>query len=178
MANNCFYDMKIVGDTKEAVDEFVGMLTYENQDRYFARIFDADVYERTEINGKYTAKVSGDCAWSVHSCMCDGMFTYYDKGRDDKLTCLSVETERLGLTVEIYSEEPGVGFAEHYIYQNGDCLLEDEVDLAEYWWDDGSSLEEFLDEYGLNDLNDEQLNQLKEEGYIVIGGYGKIEFSI
>lgn len=178
MANNCFYDMKIVGTSKENVDEFISMLTYDNQERYFARIFSADVYEETEIDGKYTAKVSGDCAWSVYSCMCDGVFTYYDKGRDEHLTCLAVETERLDLSVEIFSEEPGVGFAEHYLYKNGDCIIEDEVELAEYWWDQGESLEEFLDANGLNDLDEEQLRFLETEGYITIGGYGRIEFSI
>ena len=172
MANNCLYTMKVIGDSKENVDAFVAMLTYENQERYFARIFSADPYDEEEKNGRYSVMVAGDCAWSVHSCMCSGPWSYYSQGNNGDLTNLEIETERLGLTVEIFSQEPGVGFAEHYIYDKGKCLVEDEVEFAEYWYDN-DSLDDFAEEYGL-ELTPEQIRQIEEYGYLTIGGYDEV----
>ena len=176
MANNCLYTMKIIGNSKENVDKFVGMLTYENKDKYFARIFSADPYDAEEKNGRYSIKVAGDCAWSVHGCMCGGPWSYYEarSATDEHLTNLHWATGELGLTVEIFSQEPGIGFAEHYIYDNGKCLVEEETDFQEYW-DDGEfdSIEDFMDEYGL-DLPPEKIRQLEEEGYVTIGGFDEV----
>ena len=42
--------------------------------------------------------------------------------------------------MEAWSEEPGIGFQEHYIYNKGDCI-EDECVDAEFW--DSCLLEEY-----------------------------------
>lgn len=82
-------------------------------------------------------KVFGDCAWSVYCCMCEGSYTYYTDSHesDPKLTCLREATEELQLEVEIKSEEPGMGFWEHFHYKNGECLCNDTGDLMSEGFD-------------------------------------------
>lgn len=173
MANNCGYDMKVVAERPEDLDEFLSMMTYSHpEEKYFARIFEAYPYNEHEEDGKYVMYISGDCAWSVYSCMCSGPFTYYDDNAKNgsKITNLAIETKRLKLKVEIFSEEPGVGFAEHIIFDNGKQLLMEETDLAEYWNNDELPVEEFEAEYNL-ELTEEQKDLLIENGYVTVGGY-------
>ena len=172
MANNCVYNLKVIGDTKKSVEEFIQMMTYSHPSgRYFARFFSADPEPIEENNGRYSTKVFGDCAWSVYSCMCDGPSTYYRDLPGGELTCLQIETRRLGLTVEVFSEEPGIGFAEHYIFHKGKWLVNEERDFHEYWLDDDfDSIDDFMKEYEL-DLSPEQIEFLEENGYVQIGGF-------
>ena len=132
MANRCDFRM-IVRGKGENVETFYKYLTYyEGSPKYFARIFDANIDSETfDENGIKTMKLYGDCAWSVYSCMCEGSYTYYtdSHGTDPKLTCLREATEELQLEVEIKSEEPGMGFWEHFHYKNGECLCDDTGDL-------------------------------------------------
>ena len=176
MANKCYYNMKIVGATQEAVDEFIQMLDYSHPDgKFFARIFEAYPYTSYEENGNYVTQVTGDCAWSVYSCMCGGAFTYYDDNAKttEKITNLAIETKRLGLKVEIFSQEPGIGFAEHIIFDNGHQILSEETDYSEYYNYDDLTLEEFEQEYGVT-LTEEQKCQLADEDYIAVGGYDEV----
>lgn len=173
MANNCIYTMKVIGNSREDVNAFVDMMTYENKERYFARIFSADPYDEEEKDGRYSVMIAGDCAWSVYSCMCSGPWSYYGQGNNSDLTNLEIETKRLGLTVEIYSQEPGIGFAEHFIYDNGNCLVGEETDFSEYWNDEFETTEEFMEEYGL-DLTPTQCDELEENGYVTIGGFDEV----
>lgn len=133
MANWCDFRMMVRGK-KDNVDTFYKYLTdYENSKKYFARIFCADIdSESADDNGIKTMKLSGDCAWSVYSSMCEGVYTYYTENRstDPKLTCLREATQELQLEVEIRSEEPGMGFWEHIHYKDGECLCDETGDLA------------------------------------------------
>lgn len=174
MTNNCLYTMKVIGNSEKDIDTFVGMLTYENMEKYFSRIFSADPYDKVCENNRWSVMVAGDCAWSVYSCMCDGDYTYYTSRGDTHLTNLAEATEELGLVVEIFSQEPGIGFAEHYIYDNGECLVSAEEDYQEYWNDgEFDTAQEFMEEYDL-DLSEEQIRQLEEEGYVSIGGFDEV----
>lgn len=173
--------MKVVAERPEDLDEFLSMMNYTHPEgRYFSRIFEAYPWDRHEENGKYVMCISGDCAWSVYSCMCGGAFTYYDdnstKGNVE-VTNLAIETKRLNLKVEIFSQEPGIGFAEHIIFDNGCQLLSDEADLVEYWNDEGLSVEEFEKANKLHLTNDQQ-EELIMNGYVIIGGYSSEEFTI
>ena len=132
MANICEFDMMVRGKP-EGVDTFYRYLTdYDNSPKYFARIFSAEIdSESVSVEGIKSAKIFGECAWSVYSCMCDGNFTYYNDSTDQKLTCLRWVTKELNLEVEIRSTESGMGFWEHIHYKDGECLCEDCGDLPE-----------------------------------------------
>lgn len=138
MANWCDFRMMVRGKS-ESVDTFYKYLTdYDHSPKYFARIFDANIdSESVDDGGLKTMKVFGDCAWSVYSCMYEGSYTYYTDSHesDPKLTCLREATEELQLEVEIKSEEPGMGFWEHFHYKNGECLCNDTGDLMSEGFD-------------------------------------------
>lgn len=174
MANNCYYDMKVVGEPK-AVQEFIRCMRYEEEYKEdgLGRIFDCEVIDgsnfenSTKING--WAVVAGDCAWSVK---CSMMKEYIARRN------LESETARLGLCVEVFSEELGFEFQEHIIVDKGLVTLDDSVDVEEYCLDDldEEEIQELVEDFG---ITREQLFEEAEEGYYKHGGYANFgEFTI
>lgn len=115
MANNCFYEMKVVGE-KNAVQEFVQLLRWDKQikGKGLGRTYSAQVYDDSIVNDSngraYTElRLCGDCAWSVDGAM-------IRTGNDPSLLS---ETLRLNLAVEVFSSESGEHFQEHYIISQG-----------------------------------------------------------
>ena len=131
--------------------------------RHMFRVFETYVNRnKDEPNASY---LSGYCAWSVYSCMFGTPHTYYDDFITEKYgnkyigfmgTTLPDESRRLNLKIELYSEEPGCGFMEHYLIDNGEILIEDCVDY-----------EEVLDEEGL------EAGEIK-----IIGGFENRNYNI
>lgn len=111
MANNCEYSMKIVG-SKWARDKFMKKLMDYDEKNHFFRIFSA---YPTDVDGEDATLIYGDCAWSIETCCRAGG---YSKGVD----LLEVNTRDLKLKLEVFSTEPGCGFQEHYIYDNGEMV--------------------------------------------------------
>ena len=155
MPNYCNYSMEISGKPAD-VDEFVKIIQADykykdgicNVERHLWRVFSADAYDEKISNGIKTTCVSGDCAWSVSSCMTgEGYQADYP---DRNGTTLQEESKRLNLAIEVYSEEPGVGFMEHYLYIDGEEIYNECVDWNEYWPDDFDSVEEMNEECGTN----------------------------
>ena len=130
MANICSFSMMVRGKSED-VDIFYKYLTdYDNSPKYFARIFSAEIESDSVSDGTRTVRISGDCAWSVYSCMCEGEHTYYSDGYDEKLTCLREATKELNLEAEVRSTEPGLNFWEHYHYKDVECLCDEEGELS------------------------------------------------
>ena len=141
MPNYCDYEMKIKG-SKEAINRVVNCLKAEYnygagkpEHKHFFRIFEAYVDDEMEKNddGTFTQFVSGYCAWSVYSCMCSGEHTYYsdckdDFGKDFMGTTLFEQSE--DCEIEVFSEEDGMEFSEHYIFKKGRCVLDDCVKIS------------------------------------------------
>lgn len=171
MANNCFYDLKAVG-TKESLDELVQILQYEHPELRMYRIFSAEVYEEG-INSNQDRYITacGDVAWSISSSMLRDI-----SPEQEGVTNILTETARLGLVVEIFSSEPGIGFQEHYIIDRGEIQEEECVDYSEYWYDssewEGNSEEKkfasFCEEYGLEDIS---LKDLEYGRIYKVGGF-------
>lgn len=122
-------------------------------DKHFFRVFEAehdkDSDEERE-DGMVAAYVQGYCAWSVHSCMFSGPHTYYTdwnqcKCDDFRGTHMQQATKDLGLVVEIFSEESGCCFMEHFVVDKGEIIENECVDWEELYDEDG---EPILDENG------------------------------
>ncbi len=133
--------MKIVGKDKEAVERAIAVLQYKDygmkgsKGLYRPRIFSCYTTEEMYMSktGLFVGSVSGDCAWSVKCCMAKGPMTYYadELIHEPKfhvfkdwqghicyaniLTHLQDLCKELGVACEIYSEEPGCEFQEHWI---------------------------------------------------------------
>ena len=181
MPNYCNYSMKVVGkETK--VDEFIKIIQtdYEfddngkcNVDRHFWRVFEADVTSEDIADGIKSATIYGYCAWSVYSCMFDGAHTYQGRhpNPEDGGTTLQRESARLNLDIEVFSEESGCCFMEHYLIQNGKIKIDDCVDFYEYCTDDYETVEEMNDDLE-TDITQEEFDYANEncDGYVRRGG--------
>lgn len=183
MSNLCNYIMKIVG-TEENVDEFVSILQAEYdynveppqcEHKHFWRLFNVDVIDEEELDSRYHAKtVSGDCAWSVYSCMFSGEHTYQGSYEGDTRyngTDILTESKNLNLSVEIYSSEPGIGFQEHFLIDKGDIIkseCEDYHELSTEWFNNPREIcEELQSEYSEADI---QYNLSEDDDNVSFGG--------
>lgn len=168
MANNCDYSMKIVG-TKENCERFVRKLESYEEPNHFWRFFSVDVYDESDAydepidKNNYEIYICGDCAWSLETC-CRA------SGYSDGIDLFEVNTKELELKLEAWSEEPGIGFQEHYIYDNGECLTDEYLDIGVYWWDrdEYPTYAEFKEDYP--DAPEEE--KFDDNDEVVVGGFG------
>ena len=129
MANNAFYLMKVVGN-RDNVEAFIRAMKWQGEytEQGIGRVFNADVYEQED---NY-AMIEGDCAWSVVSAM-------RNEGNPNNIEKLST---RLNLAIEVYCEECGFEFQEHFLVMNGDVIIDECVDWEEYAVEDFETKEE------------------------------------
>lgn len=186
MPNYCNYSMCVVG-RKENVEEFIKVIEADydygsmefSHDRHMFRVFEAEVNEIEErYAGVYQAIISGYCAWSVHSCMLEG--GYYEDfkksfGANFKGTTLILESERLDIDIEVFSEESGMCFQEHYIIREGKMCCNECVDWTEYWIDDYETKEEAESELGI-EITDEEWDS--GDACFSRGGFDNWDFEI
>jgi len=147
MPNYCDYEMKIKG-SKEAIERVLACLKAnynygegKPEHKHFFRVFGAYESDEMEKNddGTYTLFVYGDCAWSVSSCMLDGAFSYYEllkKDYPDIFMGTTLEEQSKDCEIEVFSEEPGMCFSEHYIFKNGECICDDTQDIESGGYDE------------------------------------------
>ena len=181
MPNYCSYSMKVKG-TPENVQEFVNIIqvnylyqedgtcvdfkTKEPIERHLWRVFEADIFDDEIIDDIRSVTITGCCAWSVYSCMCAGRSTYQNDNPNKNGTTLENESARLNLSIEVFSEEPGCCFMEHYVYVNGKEIIGDCVDWNEYYVGDFETVEELNAEYNTNFTQEE----FESDEYLHIGG--------
>lgn len=167
MANLCYFEIRAIG-TKESIEEFVKVFNYDegsDEDGYYlARTEIHEIICEELPDGNCKATVCGDCAWSVHSCMRDGAFTYYGdrKYADAHITTLDILSKELNLTIEVYSEECGFEFMEHFLIRNGVAEIEDCLDYEELDVSDELSYESTDDE--LSEWLEEHIDTFKHYG--------------
>lgn len=188
MPNYCDYSMCVKG-TKENVEEFIKVIQADydygtmefSHNRHLFRVFEANYDEVEELcNNTFQVVINGYCAWSVASCM----FNNHDSSYYNSLkaqypnnfrgTTLPIESERLNLDIEVYSEECGMCFQEHYIILKGNVVCNECVEWCEYCLDDYNSREEAERELEISITNAEW----KEGGFISRGGFDDWDFEI
>ena len=169
MANNCWYDLSVKG-TEENVKAFIRAMKWQDEyaDCGVGRVFECDIIDEFAWRGEYYAKISGDCAWSVKSAMCQAY-------NENNLEAIS---QRLNLTIEVFSEEPGIGFMEHFAVENGSIMVDDCFDYYECDIDEFEMLmnndeldyffeQDFVKEAG---MIKENYMEFMHDGYIEVGG--------
>ena len=181
MPNYCSYSMKVKGTPKN-VEEFFNIMqanysyqedgtcidpnTGEIVERHFWRVFEAYIVDDETSGNIRSTIINGDCAWSVHSCMRSGRGTYQSDYPDRNGTTLQDESARLNLSIEVFSEECGCCFMEHYVYVNGREIVGDCVEWSEYCTEDFETVEEMNEEYDTNFTQEE----FEENEYLSVGG--------
>lgn len=141
MANICDFSM-IVKGKKGNIEQFINMMQQKGT-VWMGRgaVVHSQDMEETELCEIYRCQIDGDTKWSVQSSMVSNaisMRTEPDKwsfGDMDKTTLTFVTLfeacEQLQLDMEVYSEECGCGFQEHYVFVDGNLVVEECVDYTE-----------------------------------------------
>ena len=187
MPNYCSYDMKVKAKNKENLLEFIKIIQsdydYNNNKftaaRHLWRVFEADCEEDEieESEDCFSIIIYGDCAWSVNCCMLEGAHTYYnDHLNDPRNSSLLRESKILDLEIEVFGEELGAGFQEHYIIKNGEITLEETSDAQEFCYEDCKENEkEALEE--INKYTNGNLKTLEEffngEDYVTVSNFSE-----
>ena len=123
MPNYCDYIMKVKG-TVDNCRAFLKKCTDYEEPNHFWRMFEAYDNDEYEMNdGSHVMEIGGYCAWSIETCC---RASGYSEGID----LLAVNTKDLDLDVEIYTEEPGMCFQEHYTYKKGKCICDECLDIG------------------------------------------------
>lgn len=165
MANCCYYDVRVFGFKNEEdktaflrvfdnnyhnpnfsnVTEVYATKTncLDNRQPYMA-LYDAYIEEHEDG----VVQITGDCKWSVATSMLGNCPSYYwDCHRDGAkhpYTCLEELSKKYGVIIEVFSEEGGMGFKEHYVVKEGKVVYESCVDWESYYAED--SWEKFVEE--------------------------------
>lgn len=188
MPNYCNYSMCVVGEKKN-IEEFIKVIQADynygtmefSYDRHMFRVFEAvcdEIEERADDT--YQTTINGYCAWSVASCMLEGGYYNALKGDypdDFRGTTLDRESEKLNLSIEVYSEESGCCFQEHYIITNGNIDCDECVDWSEIWVEDYETKEEAEEDLEM-EITDEEWASGLSEGYFTRGGFEDWDFEI
>lgn len=122
MANVCIGTMIVKGSERRL--KMVDDILMKRGERSLAR---SNFY--FDSGEKGLRRYNFECAWSVYSCMCAGKHTYYGWGEDRSLTTLREISGDCKVNIEVFAEEEGIGFTEHYIFDRGCKVLAECEDM-------------------------------------------------
>lgn len=141
MANICNFSMVVKGK-KENIEQFIDMMSQEGT-VWMGRGAMIDFTDMEEIeNGKHRCQIDGDTKWSVKSSMIlnavsmrenPDMWAFGEGVDKTKLSFITLyeACEQLELAMEVYSEEAGNGFQEHYLFDEGQLMIDEVVEYTE-----------------------------------------------
>lgn len=180
MANICDFSMCVKG-THDDIEKFYNAMT-QNGNIYMGRGADAEIQYEDEEGGAF---IDGWCKWSIQSALIDDAISmrnepdkwYFgdniDKSNLEFITLIEA-CRKWNITMEVYSEETGCCFQEHYLIRNGDIELDECIDYYEYCLGDFRTKEEAEKELEVT-ITDEEWDN---EGLISKGGFEDWEFII
>jgi hypothetical protein len=182
MANLCSFLMKVRGH-KDDIIQFHKALTQDGK-IWMGRGADADL----KFDGDDAAVMSGTCKWSIQSALIDNAISmrtdsrkwYFGEGlssKDFEFITLYEACERWNLVMEVYAEECGCQFQEHFICDKGDDICNDCVDWEEYFVEDYETKEEAEEDLEIT-ITDEEWATGLEEGRFTRGGFESWDFEI
>lgn len=181
MANICDFSMRVKGK-HEDIEKFYNAMM-QNGNVYMGRGADAEIIYDDDDNA---ADISGWCKWSVSSAMIDNAISMRNEpdrwyfgdnfnANEIKFVTLIEACEMFNVDMEVFSEEPGCCFQEHYLVVNGDVLIDECTEWNEYCIEDYETKEEAEAELGIV-ITDEEWNS--GDSFIGRGGFGEWEFEI
>ena len=181
MANICSFSMKVRGEHKNIAKFYDAMM--QNGSVYMGRGADAEIVYEDEDG---TAQIDGWCKWSVSSAMVTNAISmrtepdiwYWGEGVDaSKIEFITLfeACRKWNVDMEVYSEEPGCCFQEHYVVINGDTVCDERVEWNEYCIDNYKTKEEAEAELGI-EIADEEWNC--GDTFISRGGFENWDFEI
>lgn len=181
MANMCGFSMMVKGNRND-IEAFYNAMRQDGK-VWMGRGANAEIeYE----DGANRAFINGDCKWSIQSALVDNAISmrnnpagwYFDEGVDSsKLEFITLfeACKKWNLNMEVYSEECGFEFQEHYIFADGDLICDECVDYYEYDISEFETKEKAEEELGITITDAEWSN--KEE-WVSRGGFENWDFEI
>jgi hypothetical protein len=129
MANICCFRMSVKWD-KSNISKFTSALTQDGE-VWMGRGAEADI----DFLSDSEAEIEGCCKWSIQSALIDDSFSmrrqketgegyWGDLDTSKGFISLFEACEEYHVNMEVYSEESGCGFSEHYSYNDGEILDE------------------------------------------------------
>lgn len=151
MPNWCEYDMCVVSKNREALERLIRVMNYEDDEYYIYRVSQATAGEIEYDDDLYTVRIMGFVAWS-----CSSWFDNMER-KDETIKSgghyitLDLICKRLSIAVEVFGEESGMGFQEHFLCNaNGDVIYNECAEWHQIWFDDdGNDLPEPIESGGL-----------------------------
>lgn len=220
MPNICLYEMNLRGKPKDIQTLLNWMKAYYNYDpqcgevgvyyiddkgnkhyqdhhigyRVFEVDYDQDNLEQSILDDEdvTTVYAYGNCAWSVWTCMFEGVGTYAYKDSfmsvlkkeypkltnrqsifswlKRKFTYKSISLpkacKKLQVEVEIYSNETGCCFAEHYyINEKGKIVVEEQTKYQEIYIGNYADYEEYIEDIKKNYPKDKNALSVTKEQF-------------
>ena len=180
MANICSFSMCVKGK-HEDIEKFYNAMSQKGK-VYMGRGAEAEINYDDDDN---IAFIDGWCKWSVQSALIDNAISmrtepstwYWGENVDaTKLEFVTLHEAcvKWNLDMEVYSEECGCCFQEHFVIVNGDMIVDDCVDYYEYFIGDYKTKEEAEADLDIV-ITDEEWNR---EEYITRGGFRSWDFEI
>lgn len=179
MANICSFVMKVRGN-KEDIEQFHKAVNQEGK-IWMGRGAETDL--TFEEDG--AAFLSGWCKWSVVSSLIDNAVSmrteperwYHKPGEEEhEYITLYEACKRWNLVMEVYSEEGGCQFQEHFLCDKGDVICEECVEWEEYDIGDYESKEEAEEDLDVEFTDEEWANH--DDYRITRGGFENWDFEI
>lgn len=180
MANICSFKMRVSGAHDNIMKFYHAMM--QEGDIWMGRGAEVEI----DFEDDNLAELNGWCKWSVQSALIDNavsMRTNPDKwfigdSAPKEFITLWEACERWDLDMEVYSEEPGCEFQEHYVCRGGDIDCYDCIEWSEYFVDEYDTKEEAEDDFGTIFTDEEWANREQNDYCIRRGGFENWDFEI
>lgn len=177
MANICDFQMCVRGNCSN-IEKFYDAMCQKGN-IYMGRGASAEI----EFESEDRAMITGWCKWSIQSALIDNAESmrsnperwWWGEGeKPSEFITLWEACKKWNLDMEVYSEESGCCFQEHYVCIEGDIICDECVEWYEYCIDDYETKEEAEAELDI-EITDEEWSS---EAFISRGGFENWDFEI
>lgn len=180
MANICSFQMCVRGNCGD-IEKFYDAMCQKGN-IYMGRGAEAEI----EFESEDRAFITGWCKWSIQSALIDNAESmrsnpdrwWWGDDVDPKnleFITLWEACKKWNIDMEVYSEECGCCFQEHYVCVDGDIVCEECVEWNEYLLEDYETKEDAEADYGTTFTDEEWAN--KDER-VTRGGFENWDFEI
>lgn len=177
----CDFSMCVNGKRSD-IEKFYNAMSQKGN-VYMGRGADAEIRYEDEENKAF---IDGWCKWSIQSALIDNAISmrkepdkwYWGDSVDTskiEFVTLFEACKKWNIDMEVYSEECGCCFQEHFVVVNGDVIVDECVDYEEYCIDDYNSKEDAERELGI-EITDEEWTS--GDTFIGRGGFENWDFEI
>ena len=141
MANNCPYNMRVVAKDKAAIERLYNIMRYRDSEYYLYRVFSVEKDETEEDGDLFVADFFGDVAWGCSPWIYDETDKTKKSATGAHYSNLLEICADLNVGVEIFAEEEGIGFQQHFrVDRRGEIDISESADWSCEYNEDGEPI--------------------------------------